>query len=82
MGDLNLMSFCFTGSMEKHNRTELWKMVEKHNGIVHKSVTQSTQFLVMANPNSDSIKARKAKLNGTILISETDFYGMCGTDKL
>lgn len=82
MGDLNLMSFCFTGSMESHNRKYLWKMVEKYNGIVHKTVCKSTNFLVMSDPNSDSIKAKKARENGTICISEADFYGMCGTDKL
>lgn len=82
MGDLNQMSFCFTGAMEKHLRTELWEMVTKHNGIVHKSLLKNTNFLVMANPNSDSIKAKRAKTFGTILISEDDFYGMCGTSEL
>ena len=69
-------SFCFTGPA-KHTRKELWEMVKANGGVVHESIKKDTDYLVMADVNSTSIKAQKARANGTTLLTEDDFLGFC-----
>ena len=76
-GSLNGKSFCFTGAAARP-RKELWGLVEKNGGIVHENMKKDTTFLVLADPNSTSSKAVKARKQGTTLISEEDFVKMCG----
>lgn len=76
-GSLNGKSFCFTGAAARP-RKELWELVEKNGGIVHENMKKDTTFLVLADPNSTSSKAVKARKQGTTLISEEDFVKMCG----
>ena len=76
-GSLNGKSFCFTGAASRP-RKELWELVEKNGGIVHESMKKDTYFLVLADPNSTSSKAQKARKQGTNLLSEDDFVKMCG----
>jgi DNA ligase (NAD+) len=75
-GSLNGQSFCFTGAASRP-RKELWELAEKNGGIVHESMKKDTQFLVLADPNSTSSKAQKARKQGTNLLSEEDFVKMC-----
>ena len=77
VGSLNGKSFCFTGAAARP-RKELWELVEKNGGIVHENMKKDTAFLVLADPNSTSSKAVKARKQGTTLISEEDFVKMCG----
>lgn len=65
-------SFCFTGAASVP-RKQLWEMVEQNGGIVHKSCTQSTDYLVVADMDSLSIKIQKAVTNGVMLITEKEF---------
>lgn len=44
---------------------------------VTKSITNKTTILVIANANSMSAKARKARENGIDLISPEQFFEMC-----
>lgn len=44
------------------------------------TVTRGLDYLVMADPNSTSTKARKARQYGTELLSESDFLKMVGLD--
>ena len=67
-------SFCFTGKME-HQRKELEGMVADAGGRVL-GVSKNLDYLVIADPNSQSSKARKARDLGTTLISEEDFLEM------
>jgi DNA ligase (NAD+) len=76
-GSLGGKSFCFTGAASRP-RKELWALVEKNGGIVHESMKKDTDFLVLADPNSTSSKAQKARKQGTNLLSEDDFVKMCG----
>lgn len=76
-GVLGGKSFCFTGAASRP-RKELWAMVEKNGGIIHESMKKDTSFLVLADPNSTSSKAVKARKQGTTLLSEEDFVKMCG----
>jgi len=69
-------SFCFTGTM-KHQRKELESMVLDNGGEVKGSVSKGLSYLVMADPNSGSTKANKARKLGTDCISEDQFLEMC-----
>jgi DNA ligase (NAD+) len=53
-------------------------LVEKNGGIVHESMKKDTDYLVLADVNSTSSKAVKARKQGTTLMSEDDFVKMCG----
>lgn len=75
-GVLGGKSFCFTGPAQR-KRADLWKMVENNGGIVHESCKKDTNFLVMADKNSTSSKAEKARKNGTTMLSEDEFVSMC-----
>ena len=76
-GSLGGKSFCFTGAASMP-RKELWALVEKNGGIVHESMKKETDYLVLADVNSTSSKAVKARKQGTTLLSEDDFVKMCG----
>ena len=75
-GSLGGKSFCFTGAAVRP-RKELWSLVEKNGGTVDENMKKTTDFLVLADPNSTSSKAVKARKQGTTLISEEDFVNMC-----
>jgi len=64
-------SFCFTGKM-KNKRKELEEMAIQ-NGHSIGSVSKNLDFLVIADPNSESSKAVKARKLGITLVSEQDF---------
>ena len=51
-------------------------MVEANGGEVKTSVSKGTNYLVIADANSTSTKAEKARKLGTKLISEDDFIKM------
>ena len=75
MGNLTGKSFCFTGKAE-NKRDVLEKLVVDAGGEVKSSVVKGLSFLVLADPNSTSSKAQKARSLGTTLISEQDFIEM------
>lgn len=75
-GPLAGLSFCFTGAMSRP-RKELENMALDAGAEVKKSVSAGLTHLVMADPNSGTTKARKARELGTKCISETEFKGMC-----
>lgn len=75
-GVLGGKSFCFTGPAQR-KRADLWKMVEDNGGVVHESCKKDTDYLVMADKNSTSTKAEKARKNGTTMLSEDEFVAMC-----
>ncbi|MBO7692284.1 MAG: hypothetical protein J6T10_06575 [Methanobrevibacter sp.] len=76
-GVLGGKSFCFTGAASRP-RKELWALVEKNGGVIHESIKKDTDYLVLADVNSTSSKAVKARKQGTNLLSEDDFVKMCG----
>ncbi|MBN1365442.1 MAG: NAD-dependent DNA ligase LigA [Syntrophaceae bacterium] len=64
-------SFVFTGTMESMGRNEAKTLVENLGGIIHSSVTKSTNFVVAGSePGS---KLDKAKSSGIKIISEDEF---------
>ena len=68
-------SFCFTGAME-YKRKDLQAMVTAHGGTNLDSVTKNLAYLVIADPNSTSGKAKKARELGITLISPEQFLEM------
>lgn len=72
MGKLNGMSFCFTGALSI-KRAEAEQMVVEAGGEVKSSVGKGLTILVLADPESQSSKAVKARSLGTKLINEEQF---------
>ena len=75
VGSLTGKSFCFTGAME-YKRKDLQAMVTAHGGTNLDSVTKNLTYLVIADPNSTSSKAKKARELGITLISPEQFLEM------
>lgn len=71
---LATQSFCFTGKMDKP-RKELESLVKQYGGEV-RSVSKGLTYLVIADVNSTSSKAKAARKAGVTLISEADFLEM------
>ena len=70
-------SFCFTGALPSGmGRNEAQGLVASAGGIVHDHVSKTTNFLVIADPSSNSSKANKARALGVTLISEAQFKEM------
>ena len=74
-GSLTGKSFCFTGAME-YKRKDLQDIVTAHGGTNLDSVTKNLTYLVIADPNSTSGKAKKARDLGITLISPEQFLEM------
>jgi len=74
-GPLAGKTFCFTGALGRP-RKELEQMVESRGGTLLSGVTKDLNFLVMADPNSGSSKAEKAKKYGTQCLNEEQFMAM------
>ena len=62
----------FTGALEI-KRAEAQKMVMEVGGECPSSLSKTTDYLVIADPDSTSSKAQKARKFGTKLISESEF---------
>lgn len=74
-GKLSGKSFCFTGAMD-YKRKDLQEMVTSNGGENFDAVKKGLSFLVMADPNSTSSKAVKARSLGIALISPEEFLEM------
>lgn len=74
-GKLSGKSFCFTGSMS-YKRKDLQDIVTAQGGTNLDSVTKNLTYLVTADPNSTSGKAKKARDLGITLISPEQFLEM------
>jgi DNA ligase (NAD+) len=74
-GKLAGKTFCFTGSLSRP-RKELEALVEQHGGSLLSGVTKDLHYLVMADPESGSSKAQKAKKYGTTCLDEAGFLAL------
>jgi DNA ligase (NAD+) len=68
-------SFCFTGKSSRP-RAEMQSLVQAKGWGVKDDVSKGLTFLVLADPNSTSSKAVKARKLGTKCISEEEFFAM------
>ncbi|MEM1022853.1 MAG: NAD-dependent DNA ligase LigA [Myxococcota bacterium] len=71
-GPLSGLSFCFSGSHGRP-RKELATLVESNGGTVRSGVARGLSYLVLADPDSTSAKAEKARRYGTEIIDEAGF---------
>ena len=82
--ELKGRTVCFTGAMcasidgERATRERATEVAESFGMIVVKGVTKKLDYLVMADPDSMSSKARKARAYGTRLLAESVFWNMVG----
>jgi NAD-dependent DNA ligase len=65
-------SFVFTGALE-HTRSYYKTVVEMSGGTFSGSVSNKTDYLVVADKNTTSTKAQKARALGVTLLSEHEF---------
>lgn len=68
-------SFCITGALSK-KRGEVEKAIEDAGGVVRSSVSSGLDYLVIADPQSQSTKAVAARKKGIKLISEENLRWM------
>ncbi|UCG02568.1 MAG: BRCT domain-containing protein [Candidatus Heimdallarchaeota archaeon] len=68
--------FCFTGKSPKP-RSEMQKIAIQAGGSVTKSITNQTTILVIADPQSQSAKAKRARQKLIYIISPEEFFKMC-----
>ena len=71
-GALSGMSFCFSGSHSRPRKT-LQALVEDNGGEIRSGVSKGLNYLVLADANSTSSKAVKARKLGTQVIDEIAF---------
>ena len=74
-GKLSGLSFCFTGAANKP-RKELQRIVEDNGGIFADGVDSTLNYLVIADLNSTSSKAVKARKLNIKMITEDQFLKM------
>jgi DNA ligase (NAD+) len=77
-GPLAGKTFCFTGALSRP-RKELEKMVTDLGGTLLSGVTKELHYLVMADPESGSSKAQKARKYGTQCLDEAQFLALVST---
>lgn len=84
--DFEGKSVCFTGTLTCRRNGEritrdVAERVAQENGMeVRKSVTKDLDYLVAADPDSMSAKARNARKFGVRIVAEPVFFQMLGVD--
>ena len=83
--------FVATGGLERfgqydeytnaHDFKDLKEFIEKRGGFLRSSVSSKTDYLICNDPDSNSIKSKKAKELGVPVISEEEFLKMAKKGK-
>jgi DNA polymerase-3 subunit epsilon len=82
--DLKGRTVCFTGAMnaliegERATREKASAIALDHGMVVVKGVTRKLDYVVMADPDSLSGKAQKARKYGTRILAEAVFWNLMG----
>jgi len=74
-GKLGGKSFIFTGAMSQ-TRDKMESLTKQHGGTIASGVSKSLSYLVIADPTSQSSKAKKARRLSVPMISEQQFMDM------
>lgn len=69
--------FALTGKMA-HPRSYYEELIKQHGGTVSSSVSKNTDYLVIADPDSTSTKAQKARKLGVKIISPEELKKLLG----
>lgn len=78
------MSVCFTGALDAHihgervTREMAHRLAEEAGLVVRKGVTKNLDILVVADPDTETSKAVKARANGTRVMAEAAFWAALG----
>jgi DNA ligase (NAD+) len=82
-GILEGKSFVFTGAIEKvgedgkrFTRQMMWDVVQQNGGTASDRISKDVNYLVQADPSSQSSKTKKAQKLGVEIISEQQFWSM------
>jgi len=76
LGIIPSSTFAFTGKLNSMTRKEAEALLDKNGHTFRAGVSTLTDYLVAANPNSNSNKLRTAKVYGTKIITEKEFLEM------
>ena len=76
-GNLEGLSFLFTGTMPTLKRSDAEEMVEKNGGKIVGSVSSKLNYLVVGEDAGSKLEKAK-KINTVKIISEADFLKMLG----
>ena len=82
--ELKGKSVCFTGALVSSiggdviTRELAWRLAEDAGLVIHDSVTKKLGLLVVADPNTSSGKAKKARAYGTRIMAEAAFWKAIG----
>lgn len=63
----------YTGA---HDLSDLKVFIEARGGYLRSAVSSKTDYLISNDPNSNSVKMKKAKELGVTIISEDEFLKM------
>ena len=69
------MNICVTGKTIT-KRAELKRIILESGGSFASAVNDKCTHLIIADPNSQTVKANLARVLGVNLISEDEFFGM------
>ncbi len=69
-------TFCFTGALEQHTRSEAEQLVRSAGGEARSSVSPGLTWLVTNNPDGNSSKLRRARELHINIITEEQFLQM------
>lgn len=81
MNESEKKSICFTGKLHNFGRNEAQALARKAGFQIADGVSQRLDYLVMADLDSTSGKAKKARKYGIAVISEEQFIEMIGQKK-
>jgi DNA polymerase-3 subunit epsilon len=79
-------SVCFTGALQCYvdghrvSRERAQELAAQRGMIVKAGVSKALDYLVVADPDSQSSKAIKARALGVRIVAERVFWGMLGFD--
>ncbi|HKI45164.1 MAG TPA: exonuclease domain-containing protein [Balneolales bacterium] len=77
-------SICFTGQLQSRisgkpvERSLAQKIAQQHGMIIKKNVSKKLDYLVAADPNTMSGKAKKAREYGLKILAEPEFWRLIG----
>jgi len=72
------LSVCFTGQLTACTRETAERLAEEAGLVVQQNVTKKLDLLVVADPETQSGKAKKARAYGTRVMAEAAFWAALG----
>ena len=76
-GNLQELSFLFTGTLNKLKRTEAEQLVEENGGHIVTGVSSKLNYLVVGDDAGSKLEKAK-KINSIKIISEDEFLKIVG----